>query len=61
MRKLIHINKTFFNKAKEAARRENRSISGQVEFWAALGKCALDNPDLPIKFVKELLIIKRQK
>ena len=27
-------------------------------FWARVGKCALDNPDLPIEFVRDLLISK---
>lgn len=25
---------------------ERRTIAGQVEFWAMVGKAALDNPDL---------------
>lgn len=29
-----------------------------IEFWARIRKCALENPDLPTEFVKELLISK---
>lgn len=32
------------------ARAECRSIPHQIEFWAKIGKCALDNPDLPEVF-----------
>jgi hypothetical protein len=37
---------------------ECRSIPHQIEFWAKVGKCALENPDLPTEFIKELLISK---
>jgi hypothetical protein len=56
----IRINETIYNEAKKTARAEHRSIPSQIEFWAAIGKCALDNPDLPIEFVKDLLISKHQ-
>ena len=56
----IRIDETIYNDAKKVARAECRSIPNQIEFWARLGKCALDNPDLPIEFVKELLISKYQ-
>ena len=56
----IRIDETIYNEAKKVARAEFRSIPNQIEFWAMLGKCALDNPDLPIEFVKELLISKLQ-
>ena len=35
-------------------------IPSQIEFWAIIGKCALDNPDLPIEFVRDILISKHQ-
>jgi hypothetical protein len=56
----IRIDKTIYNEAKKVARAEFRTIPNQIEFWAMVGKCALDNPDLPIEFVKELLITKNQ-
>lgn len=56
----IRIDETIYNEAKKVARSEFRSIPHQIEFWANLGKCALDNPDLPIEFIKDTLISKRQ-
>ena len=56
----IRINEAIYNDAKKVARAEYRSIPHQIEFWASLGKCALDNPDLPIEFIKELLVSKNQ-
>ena len=55
----IRINEDIYNAAREVASAECRSIPHQIEFWAKIGKCALDNPDLPIDFVKELLISKQ--
>lgn len=34
----------------------NRSITGQIEYWAKIGKCAEENPDLPYNLIKEILI-----
>ena len=56
----IRIDEAIYNEAKKTARAEHRSIPSQIEFWASIGKCALDNPDLPIEFVKELLVSKHQ-
>ena len=54
----IRIDETIYNEAKKIASAECRSIPNQIEFWAKIGKCALDNPDLPIEFIKDLLISK---
>ena len=56
----IRIDELIYNAAKKVARSEFRSIPHQIEFWANLGKCALDNPDLPIEFIKDTLASKRQ-
>ncbi len=55
----IRIDETVYNAAKKVASAECRSIPHQIEYWAKLGKCALDNPDLPIEFLKELLVSKQ--
>jgi hypothetical protein len=51
----IRINQELYEQAKQDAAIEHRSISGQVEFWARLGRAALDNPDLPVSFIAESL------
>jgi len=55
----IRIDKIVYGDAKIAAYAEFRSISSQIEFWAKIGKCALDNPDLPVEFIKDIVIAKR--
>jgi hypothetical protein len=54
----IRIDETIYNAAKKVAKAELRSIPHQIEFWAKIGKCALENPDLPTDFIKELLVSK---
>jgi len=56
----IRIDEAIYNDAKKVAKGEFRSIPHQIEFWATVGKCALENPDLPIEFIKELIITKGQ-
>ncbi len=46
--------------ARAQANAERRTIAGQIEFWAMVGKASLDNPDLPVDFVKELLIARAE-
>ena len=52
----VLINDDFYEKVKAHATIERRNVTSQLEFWAMLGKAALDNPELPIEFVRDLLI-----
>jgi hypothetical protein len=52
----IRISNEMYNEAKKTAKAEFRSIPNQIEFWARIGKCALDNPDLPVEFLIETLL-----
>ena len=54
----IRIDESVYNEAKKVAKAEFRSVPNQIEFWARIGRCALDNPDLPTEFIRELLISK---
>lgn len=56
----IRINQELYEQAKQDAEIEHRSISGQIEFWAKLGRAAIDNPDLPISFIAESLASMRE-
>lgn len=51
----IRINHDLYEQAKQDAALEHRSITGQIEYWAQLGRAAIDNPDLPISFIVESL------
>ncbi|MCL4485742.1 MAG: ParD-like family protein [Nitrospirae bacterium] len=56
----VRIEDSLYQQAKAASQGEHRTIAGQLEFWAKVGKAALDNPDLPIEFVSELLVSKKE-
>jgi hypothetical protein len=52
----VRIDEDLVREARAAAKAEFRTVQGQVEFWAKVGRAALDNPDLPVSFVAESLI-----
>jgi hypothetical protein len=56
----VRIDDALYEQAKLHASAERRTIAGQLEFWAMVGKAALDNPDLPIDFVRDLLVAKAE-
>ncbi len=37
-----------------------RSIAGQIEYWAQIGKIVEENPDLPLPFIQDVLLGKEQ-
>jgi ParD-like antitoxin of type II ParDE toxin-antitoxin system len=37
-----------------------RSIAGQIEYWAQIGKIVEENPDLPLPFIQDILLGKEQ-
>lgn len=51
----IRIDQALYDQAKADAVAEHRTIAGQVEYWAKVGRAALDNPDLPVSFIAESL------
>ena len=60
MKKSVRIDSDLYDSAKSHANAERRTIAGQIEFWALIGKAALDNPDLPIDFVRDLLVARAE-
>lgn len=51
----IRIDQKLYEQAKTDALIEHRTIAGQIEFWARVGRAALDNPDLPVSFIAQSL------
>ena len=52
----IRVSEDLVKEARVRARVENRSITGQIEYWAKIGKIAEENPDLSFNLLKEVLI-----
>ena len=51
----VRIDKQLYEQAKSEAKAEHRTIAGQIEFWAPVGRAAIDNPELPVDFVIQVL------
>ena len=58
--RIIHISAHLYGLAKAQVRKENFTVSEQVQYWATVGKAGLDNPDLPIHFVCDLLRARKE-
>ena len=52
----VRISDKLVNDAKKFSRIDHRSLTGQIEYWARLGKCAEENPDLTFSLIKDILI-----
>ena len=53
----IRVDESLVEQARLAAKAEFRTVQGQIEFWAKVGRAALDNLDLPTSFIAESLIM----
>ena len=51
----VRIDDDLYELAKLEAKAEHRTIAGQIEFWAKVGRAAIDHPDLPVSFIIESL------
>ena len=51
----VRIDNLLYEQAKTEAKAEHRTIAGQIEFWATVGRAAINNPDLPVEFVVQAL------
>lgn len=52
----VRISEELVNEAKKFSRIDHRSLTGQIEHWARMGKCAEENPDLTFSLIKDILI-----
>ena len=56
----IKISDKIANEAKISAKVTRRSMAGQVEYWAYIGKIAEDNPDLSFSIINDILLGREQ-
>lgn len=52
----VKLSDEIVNDAKTVSKVLNRSIAGQIEYWAKIGKIAEENPDLTYELIKNILI-----
>ena len=56
----IKISSEIAQEARLTAKVSRRSMAGQVEYWAFIGKIAEENPDLPFLVIKDILLGREQ-
>jgi len=56
MAKAIKLSDRLINDAVINGKAQHRSAPKQIEYWARIGKIADENPDLPLGFIKGMLI-----
>jgi hypothetical protein len=52
----VRISAELVNEARKYSKIDHRSLTGQIEHWARIGKCAEENPDLTYDLIKEIFI-----
>jgi hypothetical protein len=56
MSSAVRISEELMREAKLMSSVEHRSATGQIEYWAKIGKCAEENPNLTFSLIKDILI-----
>lgn len=60
MTSAVKLSSEIVAEAQIVSRALNRSVAGQIEYWAKIGKIAEENPDLTYEFIKNILIAKQE-
>lgn len=60
MGKVVKLDEDFVKRATREAKANRRSVPKQIEFYYTLAAACLDNPDMPVSWVRDLLISKEQ-
>jgi len=56
MSSAVRVSESLMKAAKIYSKIDKRSVTGQIEHWARIGKCAEENPDLTYSLIKEILV-----
>ncbi len=56
MSKAIKLSDDLISDATINGKAQHRSTPKQIEYWARMGKIADENPDLPLGFIKGILV-----
>jgi len=52
----VRVSENLVREARLLSAVDSRSVTGQIEHWARVGKCAEENPDLTYRLIKDILI-----
>jgi hypothetical protein len=56
----VKLSESIVSDAKIMSKAFNRSVAGQIEYWARIGKIVEENPDLTYEFIKNILISQQE-
>lgn len=56
----VRLPENLVKQAHKYAQINMRTVPKQIEYWVMLGRCAEDNPDLPMSFIKNCLFAKNE-
>jgi ParD-like antitoxin of type II ParDE toxin-antitoxin system len=56
----VKLSEEILSEAKIISKALHRSVAGQIEHWATIGKIAEENPDLTYGFIKKILISQQE-
>jgi hypothetical protein len=56
----VKLSEEILSDAKIISKAFHRSVAGQIEHWATIGKIAEENPDLTYDFIKKILIAREE-
>jgi hypothetical protein len=57
----VRIDEKLYRQAEKTAKAESRTTPLQIQYWARVGKAALENPDLPIELIKSMMAAEGQE
>ncbi len=60
MSQAVKLSSKITTQAKIIAKAFNRSLAGQIEYWAKIGKIAEENPEMNFEFIKNILISREE-
>ena len=52
----VRISDELVKEARLVSAVDNRSVTGQIEHWAKIGKCSEENPELTYELIRDILI-----
>ncbi len=56
----VKLSEEIVSDARVISKALSRSVAGQIEHWAKIGKIAEENPDLTYELIKNLLIARQE-
>ncbi|MCP3660419.1 MAG: hypothetical protein GY830_08990 [Bacteroidetes bacterium] len=60
MSQAVKLSSKIIDQARIISKALNRSLAGQIEYWAKIGKIAEENPEMNYEFIKNILVSKEE-